>query len=124
MSATDPFLGTPYRVVQRLHVRRLTEIYKVDAPGGPYLAKILSPNFVEFPEAADRLRLEADILGALDHPHIVRLHAAGRTSDGRPYLILERLAGRTLRRELVRQSGPLPVATAVEYVQEALDGVA
>ena len=119
----DPFRGTPYRSIRRLKARQMTEIYEVMAPAGRCLAKILRPQFVSVPQVVDRLRLEADILSAIEHPNVVRLLGRGTTSEKRPYLVLERLVGHTLRRELVDR-GALPVLTGVDLVLQALGGVA
>jgi serine/threonine-protein kinase len=86
------------------------------------LAKILRPDFLSMPQVVDRLRLEGDILDALDHPNVVRLLDRGTTASGQPYLVLERLVGHTVRRELVRR-GALPVVEAVDFALQALTGV-
>jgi serine/threonine protein kinase len=50
-----------------------------------------------------RLQHERDLLARLDHPGIVRLLDAGVAQDGRPYLALELVEGRTLDRYLVAE---------------------
>jgi hypothetical protein len=58
----------------------------------------------------------------LHHPRIVRILAAG-DENGRPYLAMELISGRTLKEEL-RATGPLPLRRAVEIardIAEALD---
>jgi serine/threonine-protein kinase len=100
----------------------MTEIYEVEAPGGRCLAKLLRPEFVSTPQIVDRMRLEADVLSAIDHPNVVHLFDRGITAEKRPYLVLERLSGHTLRRELVRR-GALPVLEAVDLVLQALAGL-
>jgi hypothetical protein len=58
----------------------------------------------------------------LHHPRIVRIFEAAE-HDGRPYLAMELLAGRTLKQAL-RDNGPFPVRRAVEIaadIAEALD---
>ncbi len=118
----DPFRGTPFRAIRRLKVRQFTEIYEVEAPGGRCLAKILRAECLSMPQVVDRMRLEADILSSLNHPNVVRLFDRGKTPEKRPYLVLERLVGHTLRRELVKR-GASPIAQAVDLVLQALDGV-
>src|SRR5258708_3201362 len=102
--------------------RTMTEIYEVDSKGGRCLAKILRPEFLELPQVVDRLRLEAAILSAVEDPHVVRLLDYRTTPAGRPFIVLERLVGHTLRRELVRR-GALPVAEAADFVLQALGGI-
>lgn len=51
----------------------------------------------------ERFRREGTILARLTHPHIARLIDAGVTATGQPYLILEQVAGQTLRWFLQRE---------------------
>jgi serine/threonine-protein kinase len=52
------------------------------------------------PRLADRMRVEAQSLGRLNHPHIVQITGFGTTRDGRPFLVMEWLRGQTLTSEL------------------------
>ncbi len=111
-----------FRAIRRLKARQFTEIYEVDAPGGRCLAKILRAECLSMPQVVDRMRLEADILSSLNHPNVVRLFDRGKTPEKRPYLVLERLVGHTLRRELVK-SGTPPIVEPVDLVLQALNGI-
>jgi serine/threonine protein kinase len=122
LDARDPFLGTPYRSVRRLRARKFTEIHEVESSEGRHLAKILRPECLPLLQVVERIRLEGDILAALSDQHVVRLHNRGRTPDDCPYLVLERLVGHTLRREIVRR-GSLPVLEAVELTLQLLSGL-
>ncbi|KYF99864.1 protein kinase, partial [Sorangium cellulosum] len=75
------------------------------------------------PRFADRLRVEAQALAAVSSPHVVAVLDLGRTPSGRPYLVMERLEGRTLGEELARR-GALPVAEAIDLVRQVLAGLA
>ncbi|HUF85108.1 MAG TPA: serine/threonine-protein kinase [Acidimicrobiia bacterium] len=71
------------------------------------VAKILRPDRVEDPKAAQALRREADFLSRLAHPVLVRGFDA--VYDGPyPHLLLEYLDGANLR-QLLRRHGPLPL---------------
>jgi serine/threonine protein kinase len=48
------------------------------------------------PQLHSRLKVERQILGALDHPNIARLLDGGSTSEGMPYLVMEYLRGEPL----------------------------
>lgn len=41
----------------------------------------------------DRFQRERRILASLNHPHIARLYDGGQTSDGAPYIVMERIDG-------------------------------
>lgn len=47
-----------------------------------------------------RLQREARVLAALEHPGIVPIHDIGRLEDGRPFYVMKRVRGRTLREHL------------------------
>lgn len=71
--------------------------------------------------ARGRFEREAQMVAALNHPHICSLFEVGDES-GRPYLVLELLEGETLRARLAR--GPVPPAQLVEWgaqIADALD---
>jgi serine/threonine protein kinase len=50
-------------------------------------------------EQADRVLREARILGRLNHRHIVQIHDTGEL-DGRPYLVMEWMAGGSLQQRI------------------------
>jgi tRNA A-37 threonylcarbamoyl transferase component Bud32 len=59
-----------------------------------------------------RFRREAKILAGIDHPNIVGCHFAGQTDDGQSYLVMEFVAGASLKRHIA-EHGPMPVTTAL-----------
>ena len=59
--------------------------------------KMLYPAAVEV-SFVDRFQREQRILASLDHPNIVRMLDAGFDEEGRPYLVMEYVAGRQLDR--------------------------
>jgi serine/threonine protein kinase len=54
-------------------------------------ARLLGPNF-----NADRMLLEAKVVNQVGHPNIVDIFETGKLSDGRPYIVMERLEGQAL----------------------------
>jgi serine/threonine protein kinase len=71
--------------------------------------KILRPDLAEQPRARRRFETEARAAAQLSHPNVVTVYDSGE-DDGVPYLVMERLPGRTLADELA--SGPLRVDRA------------
>src|SRR5690349_8064195 len=65
---------------------------------------------------------EARAAQALASEQIVRVFDVG-SEDGVPYLVMELLEGEDLA-ELLRQTGPLPLEQAADYVIQACAGVA
>lgn len=87
--------------------------------------KVLRRNTVDVVSAQRRLLQEARILGALRHPNVVTIHDAGRCARFGPYLVLERIDGRSLE-DLLAVRRTLAVGQVVALVTElaaALDHV-
>ena len=68
--------------------------------------KLLSPEVAVRPKTRDRFEAEARAAARLSHSNIVLVYDSGE-HDGVPFLVMERLPGRTLADELAH--GPLPV---------------
>src|SRR5580693_1851377 len=73
----------------------------------------------------ERFRREARAVAQLNHPHIVTVIDAGewesrdpdrpeRVESGTPYIVLEHVAGETLK-QLIRREAPMDVPTALAY---------
>jgi serine/threonine-protein kinase len=69
--------------------------------------KVLLPPFAKLPEVASRFLGEVKVTARLQHPNIVQLLDFDRLEDGTPFMVMERLRGRTLRTALreTRQRG-------------------
>ncbi|GEM_PF-1739590 len=72
------------------------EAEDVSEKGRPVAVKRLLPSRLALPAARKRLEEEAEILSSLRHPGVVRLRAWGEAEES-PYLVMERLEGRSLR---------------------------
>ncbi|HEX3285908.1 MAG TPA: serine/threonine-protein kinase [Mycobacterium sp.] len=71
----------------------------------PVAVKLLHPAFSVQPDNRQRFETEARAAAGLNHPHIVAVHDSGEFA-GTPFIVMERLSGRTLADDLMR--GPLP----------------
>jgi serine/threonine-protein kinase len=85
--------------------------------------KMMAPARARSDEARRRFVREARAAAALYSEHVTRLVDVGELHDGVPYLVMEYLVGNTLERLLARD-GPQPVDVAVDWILQALDGVA
>jgi len=86
----------------------------------PVAVKLLHPAFSAAPDSRRRFEIEARAAAGLNHPHIVAVHDSGDHA-GTPFIVMERLSGRTLADELGQ--GPLPqgrVRTILDDVLSAL----
>ena len=82
----------------------VAEVWRArDAVTGRQVAlKQLLPQFATDRPTCRRFLREAEVVRRLDHPGIVQVREAGE-SDGRPYLIMDLIAGEDLRRRLDRE---------------------
>ena len=96
-------------------------VYAARWRGRPVALKVLRE---ERADERDRARFlaEAALLASIDHPGVVKVLGAGLLPDGRPYLAMERLAGRTLAERIAR--GPLPPVAAVRLFRQVAAAVA
>lgn len=71
-----------------------------------------------------RFQLEARTLAQLDHPNIAPIFDFGRRADnGNPFLVMERVAGPSLRSQL-SANGPLPEPLVVAVAHQCADALA
>ena len=116
--------------------------YRIDAPlgqggmGAVYRAthvelnrsvavKVLMTELVSNETAVDRFLREARICASIGHPNVIDIYDLGRLPDGRPYLVMELLEGRTVGGALLeeRRFAPSRVAWLVNEVSAVLTAV-
>jgi serine/threonine-protein kinase len=78
--------------------------------------KVLRHDLCDDPTSVERFVLEARSVNAIGHPNIVDIFDLGTLPDGRQFLIMDLLLGRTLRRRLA--DGPLHVSEAAKVIDE------
>src|SRR5262249_33271718 len=86
------------------------------------VAKVLHSRFADDALFVDRMRIEAQSLGRLQHPNIVQITGVGTTRDRRPFLIIEWLRGRSLADELEAR-GQIPPLEAIELSLQLLSAL-
>lgn len=87
----------------------------------PVAVKLLHPVLTADPVSRLRFENEAKAASSLSHPHIVGVHDSG-DHDGTPYIVMERLSGRTLADEIAR--GPMPQAQVLSVLDDVLSALA
>lgn len=83
--------------------------------------KLLYPVFSMQPDNRRRFEIEARAAAGLNHPNIVAVHDSG-DHDGTPYIVMERLSGRTLGD--VIDLGPLPQPQVRSILDDLLSALA
>jgi tetratricopeptide (TPR) repeat protein/DNA-binding winged helix-turn-helix (wHTH) protein/TolB-like protein len=112
-----------YRILSEAGRGAMGVVYKAeDTRLGRLVAlKFLPEELATHPPALERLRREARMIGALNHPGICTVHDLEEAS-GRVFLVMEFLEGESLRERLVR--GPLSKEESIEIavqVAQALE---
>jgi serine/threonine-protein kinase len=89
--------------------------------GREFVVKLLHQRLAGDPQLVDRVRVEAQSLGRLNHPNVVSVVGFGHAPDGRPYIAMEYLRGRTLSEELSARR--LTVAQSVSHACRVLSAL-
>src|SRR6185295_3334230 len=114
----------PYEVISLLGSGGMGEVYRArDTKLARDVAlKVLPDAFALDPERIARFRREAQVLAALNHPHIASIYGR-EESHGAPALVLELVEGATLADRLVHGALPLdeawPIARQIAAALEA-----
>ena len=113
----------PYEVLSAIGAGGMGEVYRArDRKLGRDVAlKVLPELFAADPERLARLHREAQVLAALNHPHIAAIYGVEDSSDTHA-LVLELVEGETLADCIAR--GPIPIDEALpiaKQIAEALE---
>ncbi len=98
--------GMVYEAEQLLPIRRRVAL------------KILRPGFTTR-ELLARFEQERQALALMNHPHIARIHDAGETDDGRPFIAMEMVDGPTIDR-YARDASPREIVSMMALVCHAV----
>lgn len=113
----------PYEVVVLLGAGGMADVYRArDTRLGRDVAiKVVSEALGGDGPLRERFEREARLAGSVSHPNVVALYDVG-FQDGKPYLVTELLRGETLRERVA--TGPVPLATALEWAAQMAQGLA
>jgi len=104
-----------YRLTKELGKGGFATVYRALQPTlNRYVAiKVLHPEFIRDERALRRFKREALAVARLNHPNIVAVYDYGE-HEGRAYLVMEYVAGNTLKNRLGK---PVPYSLAVDVVK-------
>lgn len=131
LATPDPYESAPkpgevlegrYRLEGRLGEGGVGWVYRARhlQLGSDVAIKMLQERFAESSMMRPRFTREARAMAALKHPHIVTITDFSLV-DGRPYIVMELLEGKSLREEL--EDGPMEPGRARALVLRVLDGL-
>ncbi|MEM6786057.1 MAG: protein kinase [Myxococcota bacterium] len=91
-------------------------VYAAVGPDGPVALKVTHENRELLPRDRDRYLAEAEMMRRVRHPALVPVLDAGVLPDGRPFVAMPRLKGRTLA-ERVAGGGRLALSQALPHFE-------
>ncbi|HEY6033773.1 MAG TPA: serine/threonine-protein kinase, partial [Kofleriaceae bacterium] len=114
-----------YAIVEQLGEGGMGTVFRVTHTSleRHYAMKILRTTVIERdPAATQQFLREARLAARIRHPHIVDVFDFGYLADGRPYLVMELLAGESLAHLVDR--GPVPAADVVALARQLASALA
>ena len=107
----------------RLGVGGMATVYLAEdsSLGRKVALKVMAERYAEDGEFVERFRREAQAAARLNHPNIIAVYDRGE-ADGRPYIAMEYLQGRTLK-QVIQAEGPLPPERAIAIAMQVLAGL-
>lgn len=124
-SDSDVLLDGKYRLGRMLGAGAFSWVFEAShatVDGLEYAVKVLKNEYVDNEDSERRFNNEVRTLAAMQSPYTVRVSDAGRTADGNSYLVMEKLAGVTLR-ELVISEGSVHELHAAQFTKDVLRGL-
>jgi serine/threonine-protein kinase len=100
------------QVVEALHVELQRRV----------AVKVLHAEWARDEDSALRFVREARVVAKLTNEHVVRIFDLGRTPDGAPYIVMERLDGKDLG-AVIEERKPIAIGDAVEWLAQASEAL-
>jgi serine/threonine-protein kinase len=115
----DQVVSGRYRIARLLGKGNMARVYVAEQMSMErnVAVKVLQPDLIADEVAAGRFRQEVDAVSRLHSPHTISFFDAGATPEGVPYIVMELLAGQTLR-ERMDEDGTLSALEVVAIARQ------
>src|SRR5689334_20859307 len=113
-----------YRIEYRVGGGGMGTVYAAEEPTikKRVAVKVMRRAFAEDATSMARFEREAQAANDVRHPGIVDVFAFGKLPDGRPYLVMSLLEGKSLRDEIAAR-GSIPLAEAWEIARDVAEAL-
>ncbi len=120
----DCVVGDKYRIRAVIGEGGMGTVYEAEhlTIGRKVAIKVLNRAHLGRREAVARFHQEARAAGAIGHPNICEIYDVGALSDGSPYLVMERLYGKTLA-DRINLEGALPFDDVIAALTQVLSAL-
>jgi serine/threonine protein kinase len=117
-------IGNKYGVKAIIGEGGMGSVYEAEhlAIGRLVALKVLHPVNAQREDALRRFNHEARVAGSIGHPNICEVYDVGKLEDQSPYLVMERLHGRTLA-DRIACEGALPFADVIDILTQVLSAL-
>ncbi len=113
----------PYTLLEKLGAGAAATVWRARAGKTIVALKLFSAESMGAAESRERFFREARIGGEIRHPNVVRIHDSGALDDGRCYLAMELVPGRSLS-EVLRDERSLAPARAAVLARDLASALA
>jgi protein kinase-like protein len=116
-------VGDRYEILERIGGGGMADVFRAHdrTLDRDVAVKVLRPAFAGDVEFIERFHREAEALGAIEHPNIVRVLDYGASADG-PFIVMELVTGGTLR-DLMRSRGRVDQYAAAQIAAGIANGL-
>jgi serine/threonine-protein kinase len=115
-----------WQIRRHIGIGAMGQVYEAahDDDGPARVAvKVLHTSLLGDREVSYRFRREAEILESIESPHVPRVFDRGKDPRGRPFMVMELIAGVELAK-VVQARGTLPVPLALEVAKQVCRALA
>ena len=120
---SDRMLGERYRIIRPLAQGGMARVFLAEDTRlqRQVAVKLIHPHLASDHSFLERFQREAVLAANLNHPNLVNVFDQGSDS-GSPFLVMEYVAGRTLR-DVLNEFGSIPEAKVVGLLEQVLLGL-
>ena len=113
-----------YRLEAKVGQGGMGSVYKAThlAFGELRALKVIAPELTADELFVQRFTKEAVITRRLQHPNAVRVDDIDKAEDGRPFIVMEFIEGKSLKK-LIREEGPLPVPRVLSIIKQSANAL-